>query len=499
WKLLEACEGAGPGSWVDKASDGIWCWRGWIWVRAGVWLKRMGVLRTKARADELRRTRGWRPGVRLKRKAGGGADQVRWRPCELLGGAMQKLRWRRLAGLGDGGRVQRRCGGDAAELRRLGARRPAELYGWCLLDEWRWRLSSWERSGAMHTGGCRACDGVGETDAMLGSGCCVQSRRWCCGAVGSGTWLAKVATARWRSIQHLAEYHSSTFESSVFQSSFNGIFHFICVPEIIGFCSLLKTSGEDDPRHTAEQGRAFQEFNIFVDLLVRHPGGGPSIPGLVGSVVVVELLEIKGPPKGVGDDVLVPELVLLLLLLLEEQTEETQGGEGGERRLIDFIEQLLLLPAKQQTQPNVPWLDVDQWKEAVQQWTTLEWKRSSKTNRKNKGKQKWFHCAGTRSVADIHEEERVKGHLDLDRSDLFIKRHTRKDGKPTNEAAKHVIEKMKSLKSAQPPSNDSTPHQVAARNDTYTQVLGPDRPGRVSGVGTGPTRTSMWGMSPKKL
>ncbi|MQL71066.1 hypothetical protein Taro_003392 [Colocasia esculenta] len=94
--------------------------------------------------------------------------------------------------------------------------------------------------------------------------------------------------------------------------------------------------------------------------------------------------------------------------------------------------------------------------------------------------------------------QHVKGHLDLDRSDLFIKRHTRKDGKPTNEAAKHVIEKLKSLKSAQPLSDDSTPHQVAARNDTYTQVLGPNRPGRVSGVGTGPTPTSMWGNESKE-
>ncbi|MQL90453.1 hypothetical protein Taro_023044 [Colocasia esculenta] len=123
---------------------------------------------------------------------------------------------------------------------------------------------------------------------------------------------------------------------------------------------------------------------------------------------------------------------------------------------------------------------------------------SSKTKRKNKGKQKWFHCAGTRSVADIHEEERVKGLQDLDRSDLFIKRHTRKDGKPTNETAKYVIEKLKSLESAQPLSDDSTAHQVAARNYTYTQVLGPDRPGRVIGVGTGPTPTSMWGNESKE-
>ncbi|MQL70318.1 hypothetical protein Taro_002633, partial [Colocasia esculenta] len=59
-------------------------------------------------------------------------------------------------------------------------------------------------------------------------------------------------------------------------------------------------------------------------------------------------------------------------------------------------------------------------------------------------------------------------------------------------------EKLKSLKCAQPPSDDSTPHQVAVRNDTYTQVLGPDRPGRVSGVGRGPTPTSMWGNESKE-
>ncbi|MQM17654.1 hypothetical protein Taro_050628, partial [Colocasia esculenta] len=59
-------------------------------------------------------------------------------------------------------------------------------------------------------------------------------------------------------------------------------------------------------------------------------------------------------------------------------------------------------------------------------------------------------------------------------------------------------EKLKSLKSAQPSSDDCTPHHVAARNDTYTQVLGPDRLGRVSGMGTGPTPTSMWGNESKE-
>ncbi|MQM16779.1 hypothetical protein Taro_049737 [Colocasia esculenta] len=42
-------------------------------------------------------------------------------------------------------------------------------------------------------------------------------------------------------------------------------------------------------------------------------------------------------------------------------------------------------------------------------WDTAsqERSRSSETNRKNKSKQMWFHCAATRSVADIHDEEQT--------------------------------------------------------------------------------------------
>ncbi|MQL70715.1 hypothetical protein Taro_003039 [Colocasia esculenta] len=107
----------------------------------------------------------------------------------------------------------------------------------------------------------------------------------------------------------------------------------------------------------------------------------------------------------------------------------------------------------------------------------------------------WLKDYIFRALVYIHGTLGVR-HRDIKPQNVL--RHTRKDGKPTNEATKHVIEKLKSLKSAQPLSDDSTPHQVAARNDTYTQVLGPDRPGRVSGVGTGPTPTSMWGNESKE-
>ncbi|MQM04565.1 hypothetical protein Taro_037368 [Colocasia esculenta] len=69
-------------------------------------------------------------------------------------------------------------------------------------------------------------------------------------------------------------------------------------------------------------------------------------------------------------------------------------------------------------------------------------RRRSEVNRKNKGVQKIFHCAGTQTFADIYNAE-----------------------------------------------------TVASKYDIYSQVLGEDKPSRVRGLGTGPTPATLWGRS----
>lgn len=54
---------------------------------------------------------------------------------------------------------------------------------------------------------------------------------------------------------------------------------------------------------------------------------------------------------------------------------------------------------------------------------------------------------------------------------------------------------MKDLKHSQSASCSSCPPPVALKDDIYAQVLGEDRSGRVRGVGTGPTPSSLWGSS----
>ncbi|MQM01370.1 hypothetical protein Taro_034125 [Colocasia esculenta] len=81
----------------------------------------------------------------------------------------------------------------------------------------------------------------------------------------------------------------------------------------------------------------------------------------------------------------------------------------------------------------------------------------------------------------------------MDRSELFIVTHTRKDGAPVNSECAVAIEKIQALKQSQ--SSASSSQTVASKYDIYSQVLVEDKPGRVRGLGTGPTPASLWGRS----
>ncbi|MQL68890.1 hypothetical protein Taro_001166, partial [Colocasia esculenta] len=84
----------------------------------------------------------------------------------------------------------------------------------------------------------------------------------------------------------------------------------------------------------------------------------------------------------------------------------------------------------------------------------------------------------------------------LDRGDLFLKTCVKKNGLPVNEDTATVIENFQNVKLTQLSSSKSS---FASVNDTYEQVFGKDRPGRVRGVGTGPTPKSMWGSKEEVL
>ncbi|MQL98435.1 hypothetical protein Taro_031144 [Colocasia esculenta] len=98
----------------------------------------------------------------------------------------------------------------------------------------------------------------------------------------------------------------------------------------------------------------------------------------------------------------------------------------------------------------------DQWKNLIQIWSSDEFKKRSDINKQNKFKHTFFHCAGSKSLADIYHEE----------------------------------DKIRDIKLTQ---QSSTSSSVASVGDIYEQVMGRDRTGRVRGIGTGPTPKNLWG------
>ncbi|MQM00320.1 hypothetical protein Taro_033053, partial [Colocasia esculenta] len=114
-------------------------------------------------------------------------------------------------------------------------------------------------------------------------------------------------------------------------------------------------------------------------------------------------------------------------------------------------------------------INEDMWREGVKVWTSSAFKRRSEINTKNKNVQTVFHCAGTRSVADIRQVEKEKTGTDLDRADVFIITHTRKDGRPINEDSAIAIEKLKALKQTQPSTNSS--NLVVAKDDAFSKHM----------------------------
>ncbi|MQL91613.1 hypothetical protein Taro_024232 [Colocasia esculenta] len=116
--------------------------------------------------------------------------------------------------------------------------------------------------------------------------------------------------------------------------------------------------------------------------------------------------------------------------------------------------------------------------------------KRSETNKQNKTKHTFFHCAGSKSFADIYHDKFLKTGATLDRGDLFIRTRIKKAGGPVNDESATMIDKIRDIKLTQQLTTSSS---IASVGDAYEQVMGQDRTGRIRGIGTGPTPKSLWG------
>lgn len=139
----------------------------------------------------------------------------------------------------------------------------------------------------------------------------------------------------------------------------------------------------------------------------------------------------------------------------------------------------------------------DQWRNLVAYWSSEAYLKCSAANVKNSSKAKTKHCSGSKSFARVAHEEQERTGAPVDRADVWVKTHTRKDGKPVDDTSATVMKKINEIKSKQ--SKQKNPNQsFAARNDILAQVMGEDRHDQIRGLGMGPTPVNAWGPSPNR-
>ncbi|KAK5786082.1 hypothetical protein PVK06_040709 [Gossypium arboreum] len=100
-------------------------------------------------------------------------------------------------------------------------------------------------------------------------------------------------------------------------------------------------------------------------------------------------------------------------------------------------------------------------------------------------KQKFTHTAGSRSFASVAEAEEVSSGQKVGRLQLFEITHRKKDGSPMTSEAGEIMEKLKEKKVEYEAiaSTDSSINFENIDNRIITEVLGPERYGRVRSQG----------------
>ncbi|MFQ6649964.1 hypothetical protein Gotur_022636, partial [Gossypium turneri] len=112
-------------------------------------------------------------------------------------------------------------------------------------------------------------------------------------------------------------------------------------------------------------------------------------------------------------------------------------------------------------------------------------------------KQKFTHTAGSRSFTCVVEAEELSSGQKVGRLQLFEITHRKKDGFAMTPEAGEIMEKLKDKKVEYEAiaSSDSSIHPEDIDNRIITEVLGPERYGRVQFQGSFVSPTQYFGSS----
>ncbi|KAB1223520.1 hypothetical protein CJ030_MR2G011255 [Morella rubra] len=141
-------------------------------------------------------------------------------------------------------------------------------------------------------------------------------------------------------------------------------------------------------------------------------------------------------------------------------------------------------------------VNLEQFCKLVDFWYSDAGRHRSHAGKQNKSLQTTVHTAGSKSFARYAHELEKEKQVPINRADLYKAVHMRSDGSPINPDVAKKIRRMEEIG-----LNDSGSSQTSnefrvdgsigwSPSDRYAQVIGPERHGRIRGVGLGPTPSS---------
>ncbi|MFQ6635635.1 hypothetical protein Gotur_012215 [Gossypium turneri] len=138
-----------------------------------------------------------------------------------------------------------------------------------------------------------------------------------------------------------------------------------------------------------------------------------------------------------------------------------------------------------------------QWEEEVRIWILKKGEDRERVGKSSRQRQKFTHTAGSKSFACVAEAEELLSGQKVGRLQLFNITHRKKDGSLMTPEAAEIMEKLKDKKAEYEAiaSSDSSVHIDDIDNWIITEVLCPERYGRVRFQGSFVNPTQYFGSS----
>ncbi|XP_073134298.1 uncharacterized protein [Henckelia pumila] len=135
---------------------------------------------------------------------------------------------------------------------------------------------------------------------------------------------------------------------------------------------------------------------------------------------------------------------------------------------------------------------VEQYMKLVAHWNSEKSKERSEKNKVARKQKIMNQTTGRRSFAQVQQKLRKEKGCPPSRVELFNACFTHANGSPSSSIVAEKLAAMKELENQLPEDEDD---QVG-QSDIFSQIIGPDRPGRVCMLGNGVNPSDLWGEAP---